>query len=558
MPPRSEGEDKDDGEGRDPQADGRLGRSALNEKDHGEDNDPEKSAQPAADPADPLSLSVSHVLLLERTAPWPFFQDNAPRGALSTAAREPVRIDSPSLIHFNTPMDSIGQNPSSAPSVSELPRVLGVFSIIGIVVGTMIGSGIFINPPNVAKVVGTPELMMAVWIVGGLLTLFGALSLSELGAAYSHAGGIYVYLREAYGPMVAFLFGWSLFIVIESGTVASLAVGFSTKYLPYFVDLSPWQSKIVSIGLIVALAAVNYRGVRKGAGLMNFLMVIKFVALIGMCVLVFLLVKGTPRNFLSASSGAGPAGNVLSNFGVALIAALWAYKGWETSSYSAGEIRNAQKKLPVGLLLGIAAVVFLYIAANLAYLYVFPAPVMAESPHIAADVMQAAVGPVGASIIALIILMSITGTCNGHLLTAPRVFYAMAKDGFFFRSMARVHPRYKTPHVAIVVLAAWGAVICTSGTFEQLFTFVMFGYWIFMGLAVGGVIVLRKKRPGLPRPYKAWGYPVTPLLFILAMAFLTVNSLVRTFWNSFAGLGLIAAGIPVYFFWKARGKKARA
>ena len=166
--------------------------------------------------------------------------------------------------------------------------------------------------------------------------------------------------------------------------------------------------------------------------------------------------------------------------------------------------------------------------------------------------------PVGASIIALIILMSITGTCNGHLLTAPRVFYAMAKDGFFFRSMARVHPRYKTPHVAIVVLAAWGAVICTSGTFEQLFTFVMFGYWIFMGLAVGGVIVLRKKRPGLPRPYKAWGYPVTPLLFILAMAFLTVNSLVRTFWNSFAGLGLIAAGIPVYFFWKARGKKARA
>jgi len=456
-------------------------------------------------------------------------------------------------------MDSNGRNhPSSISPVPELPRVLGVFSIVGIVVGTMIGSGIFINPPNVAKVVGGPELIMAVWIVGGILTLFGALSLAELGASHTQAGGIYIYLREAYGPMIAFLFGWSLFLVIEAGTLATLAVGFSTKYLPYFADLTPFQEKVIAVGLILVLAVVNVAGVRKGAGLMNFLMGVKFIALIGMCVLVFIFAEGSPRNFFSASPAAEPVGSVLGNFGVALVAALWAYKGWETSSYSAGEIRNPQKKLPVGLLIGSAAVVFLYLAANLAYLYVYPAGEMAVSRHIAADVMQAAVGPVGASIIALIILMSITGTCNGHLLTAPRVFFAMAKDGFFFKSMARIHPKHLTPYIAIIVLAGWGCILCTSGTFEQLFTFVMFGYWIFMGLAVAGVIVLRKKKPDLPRPYKAWGYPVTPILFILAMVFLTVNSLVKTFWNSFAGLGLIAVGIPVYFYWKSRRKKAGA
>ncbi|MCX6567253.1 MAG: amino acid permease [Candidatus Aminicenantes bacterium] len=453
-------------------------------------------------------------------------------------------------------MPTHDRNPSSAATPSkELPRVLGVFSIVGIVVGAMIGSGIFINPPNVAKVVGTPELIMAVWIVGGILTLFGALSLAELGAAQSQAGGIYVYLREAYGPMIAFLFGWSLFIVIESGTVASLAVGFSTKYLPYFIDLTPLQAKAVSIVLILILAAVNITGVRRGAGLMNFLTSIKFVALIGMCVLVFLFAKGSPGNFLSKSPGSEPAGGLIGNFGVALVAALWAYKGWESSSYSAGEIQNPQKKLPLGMLVGTASVVFLYAVANLAYLYVFPASEMAESKHIAADVMQAAVGPAGASIIAFIILMSITGTANGHLLTAPRAFYAMAKDGFFFKPMARVHPHFLTPHVSIIVMAVWGSVLCTIGSFEQLFSFAMFGYWIFMGLAAAGVIVMRKTKPNLPRPYKAWGYPVTSGLFILAMAFLTVNSLIQAFWNSFAGLGLITIGIPVYFYWKSRRKK---
>jgi APA family basic amino acid/polyamine antiporter len=440
----------------------------------------------------------------------------------------------------------------------ELPRVLGLFSIVAIVVGTMIGSGIFINPANVAKDVGTPELMMAVWIVGGILSLFGALSLAELGAAFSEAGGIYIYLREAYGTLIAFLFGWTLFLVVETGTLATLAVAFSTKYLPYFVKLSGLQGKVVAAVLILILAMVNYMGVKKGALVMNFLTSLKFIALIGVCLVIFIFAKGSTGNFLSSSSGAPPTGGVLGSFGVALVAAIWAYKGWETSTYSAGEIKNPQKKLPLGLFIGTASVVFLYILANLAYLYVFPASQMALSDRIAADAMQGAVGPVGASIIALIILTSITGTCNGHLMTSPRAFYAMAKDGLFFKSVAKIHPKYLTPHVAILVLAVWGIILSTSGTFEQLFTYVIFGYWIFMGLTVAGVIILRKKRPDLPRPYKTWGYPVTPILFILSAIFLTLNSLIRTFWNSFAGLGVIAIGIPVYFLWKARLEKTRA
>lgn len=447
----------------------------------------------------------------------------------------------------------------AAPSTSpELRRVLGLFSIVGIVVGAMIGSGIFINPAKVAKDVGTPAMMLAVWIVGGILSFFGALAIAELAAIYAQAGGIYIYLREAYGSAVAFLFGWTLFLVVESGTIATLAVGFSSKYLPYFVDLSGLQTKVVAVSLIAILAAVNVFGVKKGAFLMNFLTTVKFIGLIGVCAVVFIFAKGSTGNFLSTESAAPVSGGLLGSFGVALVAALWAYKGWETSTYCAGEIKDPQKKLPLGLFIGSLAVIFLYILANLAYLYVFPASRMAGSGRIAADVMEAAVGPVGATVVALIILMSMTGTANGHLLTSPRVFYALAKDGLFFKGVAKVHPKYRTPYVSIIVVAAWASLLSLSGTFEQLYSYVIFGFWIFMGLTVAGVIILRRKRPDLPRPYKTWGYPVTPILFILSSVFLTVNSLIRTFWNSFAGLALIALGVPVYFVWKSRRKAPAA
>jgi APA family basic amino acid/polyamine antiporter len=443
------------------------------------------------------------------------------------------------------------------PTKTELPRVLGSVSIIGIVIGTMIGSGIFINPAKVAHDVGTPLIMLAVWIMGGILSFFGALAVAELGSMFTRAGGIYVYLREAFGPKVAFLFGWTLFLVIESGTIATLAVGFSTKYLPFFFDLSGLQTKIVAIVLIAALALVNILGVRKGAYLMNFLTAIKFIALIAVCVLIFIFAKGSTVNFITGDSTAAASGGVLGSFGLALVAVLWAYKGWETGTYSAGEIRNPQKKLPLGLFIGTLTVLILYVLANLAYLYVFPASRMAASGRIAADVMAEVFGPAGASAIALIILLSMTGTANGHILTSSRVFYAMAQDGLFFKSVANVHPRYQTPHVSIILLASWAAVLSLSGTFEQLFSYVIFGFWIFMGLTVAGVLILRRKRPDLPRPYKTWGYPVTPILFILSSIFLTVNSLIQNFWNSAIGLTLIVLGLPVYYIWQGRGKNSR-
>ena len=440
----------------------------------------------------------------------------------------------------------------------QLSRVLGTGSIIGIVMGTMIGSGIFIVPATVAAEVKAPFLMLAVWVAGGIVTLFGALSLAELASAYSETGGLYVYLREAYGPLAGFLFGWTLFLVVDSGSIAALAVAFSSKYLPHFIPMTPVLQKGVAIAFVLGLMTINYLGVKRGAFFQNVLTAIKFVALLGVSVVVFLFARGSFAN-LSTPAVSGAGTDMVGKFGLALVAALWAYKGFETSTFNAGETKNPARTLPVGIFVGTGLVIVLYLLANAAYLYAVPAARMAGSDRIAADAMNAAVGALGASIISFIILFSIMGAANGHILTGPRVYYAMAKDGLFFRKMASVHPRFKTPHVSILVVGSWSILLSLSGTFEQLLRFVIFGHWIFMGLAVSAVIVLRKKRPDLVRPYKTLGYPVTPVLFVLAALFVTVNALVGTFWNSFAGLLIIALGIPAYLYWnKKRGGRPAA
>ena len=444
----------------------------------------------------------------------------------------------------------MGENSAARP---DLPRVLGVTSVIGIVMGTMIRSGIFIVPAVIAARLGSPVLMLAVWVAGGLLTFFGALSMSELGAAFPQAGGMYIYLKETYGPLVGFLFGWALFLVIESGTFATLAVGFSTKYLPYFVKMTPLGSKAVAIALITLLCAVNYFGVRRGALLQNALTSIKFAALAGLCFAVFVFAKGSAAHFVTPAPGRISAG-LVGQFGLALVAALWAYKGWECSSFSSGELRNPTRDLPLGIFIGTSLVITLYLLANLAYLYAFPASAIAKSGRIAADAMNFAIGPVGASIIAFIILFSIAGAANGHCLTSPRVYFAMARDGLFFRKFGEVHPKYLTPHVSIVALGVWSAVLSLTGSFEQLYTYVIFGLWLFMGLTIAAVIILRKKRPALPRPYRTWGYPVTPILFILSALFISINMLINQTKESLVGLGIILLGVPAYIFWKKRGE----
>jgi len=435
--------------------------------------------------------------------------------------------------------------------VQKLPRVLGLVSVVGIVVGTMIGSGIFIVPATVAADLKSPLLMLAVWVVGGVLSFFGALSLSELGAAYPQAGGMYVYLREAYGSLVAFLFGWTLFLIIDSGSMATLAVAFSSKYLPQFVNLSGPGTKIVAVLLIFFLAVINYLGVRLGAFVQNLFTLIKLAALLIVIGTVFLFAQGSVSH-LRAPASASPISGLAGTFGVALVAALWALKGWEVATFSAGEVRNPEKNLPLGIFIGALLVIVLYLGANLAYLYAFPLETIAKSSRIASDAMNFAIGPAGASFIALTILISIAGACNGHLLTGPRVYFAMARDGVFFKRVSEVHPRFLTPHFSIILVSLWSFVLCLSGTFEQLFTYVVFGLWIFFGLTVAAVFILRKKKPDLARPYKTWGYPATSALFVLAAACISVNTLINKFWNSFVGLAIILLGIPAYLYWKRK------
>lgn len=435
------------------------------------------------------------------------------------------------------------------PAHRELPRVLGFTSVVGILIGTVIGSGIFVAPNRIADLVGSPQLILAVWTVGGVLSFFGALAFAELGAAFPQAGGMYVYLRESYGPLVAFLFGWTLFFVIDSGAIATLSVAFSARYLPYFVPLSALASKFVALALIAVLVVVNILGVRYGAALQNLLMFIKFGAIVAVSLVVFVFANGNTANFVQPAPAAW-SGGLVGNFGAALVLSLWAYKGWEAVTFSSGEIRNPQRNMPLGLLAGTAVVVVLYISTNLAYLYVFPAGQIAKSSRIAADVMNVAIGPIGASLIAGVILCSITGAANGNVLTAPRVFFAMARDGLFFRKFADLHPKLLTPHVSILATGAWAAILSVTGTFEQLATYVIFGQWIFFGLTVGSVIVLRRTRPDLPRPYRTWGYPVTPVVFILAALYISVSTLVTQPLNALAGLAIILAGVPAYAYWQ--------
>jgi APA family basic amino acid/polyamine antiporter len=441
---------------------------------------------------------------------------------------------------------------------SSLPRVLGSWDIVSIVVGGVIGSGIFLVPKDIAAAVGSPLLIMAVWVVGGLLSLFGALTFAELGAAYPQAGGMYIYLREAFGPLLSFLFGWTLFLVIDSGAIATLAVAFSFKYLPYFFPISPAGTKLIAAGLIAFLVLVNILGTRWGANLQNLLTIIKFAALVGVCGAVFLFAPGNPRHWVEPAPQAFSL-DLLSAFGVAMIASLWAYKGWESATYSAGETKRPERNIPLGLVAGTFIIIGIYIVANLAYLYVFPAGEIAQSDRIAAQAMNKAIGPLGAGIVALVILFSITGAANQNFLCSPRVYYAMARDGLFFKQVAAVHRRFLTPHVSILVIGAWSVVLVLFfGTFERLFTYVIFGQWIFFGLTGAAVMVLRVKKPDLPRPYKTFGYPVIPLIFILSAALIALNALRGSPRDTLIGLLVIFLGVPIYFLFRLLGGKPKA
>ncbi|HEY7113478.1 MAG TPA: amino acid permease [Thermoanaerobaculia bacterium] len=446
--------------------------------------------------------------------------------------------------------------PSHTPAPGEdLLRALGLFDAAALVIGTVIGSGIFLVPSEIARAVHSAPLMFAVWAIGGGLTLLGALSLAELGAAMPHAGGIYTYIGRAFGPLLGFLCGWMLFTVGTSGSIATLAAALPI-YLGAFVPLTPVTSKLAGIVAILLFTAINIAGVRSGAIVQNILTALKVGGLVVMIAVIFLAPLQAPPS--SAPVSGGPVGFMA--IGVALVAVLWAYEGWHDVSFAAGEIHNPQRNFPRGLVAGTLTVVTLYLIANLAYLHVLSPAEIAATDRVALAAIGKVAGEWGARFLTAAIVCSILGAMNALVLAGPRAYYQMAKDGLFFEGLGRVHARFRTPAAALVVQAIWSCfLVLFIGGFSQLFTYVIFGGWIFYALAVGSVVVLRRKKPELERPFRVPGYPVVPLLFVVTAAALVLNTLVASPRESSIGLAFIALGIPLYYFTPAaRGRRSRA
>lgn len=441
-------------------------------------------------------------------------------------------------------------NRSEAPP-AELPRRLGLLDALSIVVGITIGGGIFLVPNLVSQQLKSSAAILGVWIFAGVISFFGALACAELGCAIPATGGQYVYLREAYGPLIGFLCGWSMFVVSRTAQVAWMAFTMAL-YVSYFVPLTPVEAKLLGMIAIAVFTALNYRGVRAGAVVQNIFTLAKVAGLLVIIGAAFLW------GSRPADAPVSSAGFSLSSFGVALIACVLAYDGWVQLSFVAGEIRNPQRNILLALALGSGACIVIYLLANLAYLRVLTIPEIAASPHVGATAAERIMGSRGASLVSLIILISIIGTLNGCFLTSPRVYFAQARDGLFFRKFGEIQPHYQTPSFAILAQAAWAIVLLVSGSYETLVDYAMFALWLSYGLMVAGVIVLRRRQPDLPRPYRMWGYPVTPVLFLVVTTWFLINMVITRPVPSLAGLLLVATGVPIYFYWARRGRLNRA
>lgn len=436
-------------------------------------------------------------------------------------------------------------SPEVAPT--QLRRILGMRDLILMIIGTVIGSGIFLVPGTILKSVnGSVPLALTVWLAGGVLSLLGALTYGELSAMRPQAGGLYIYIRDCFGSLPAFLYGWTLFFVISSGSIATLAVAFG-NYLGTFVQLSAVGTKIVAVLMIVIITAVNVRGTRQSADLMNVTTAIKVFALIAMSIALLWFGKNSIFEDVNRSPHSG---SLLSGFGLAMISVLWAYEGWQYATCSAGETVNPQRNFPLAFLIGSAALIAIYLFANFGYLAAIGTDGVAGSTRVAASALSAVIGPGVAKLVAVAILISMLSAANSIILNAPRVYYAMAKDGLFFKSLSQVHPKFGTPALAVIAAGVWSSILAASGTFEQLLTYVVFIGWIFYALAAASVFVYRKRFPAEERPYRVPGYPLTPLVFILAAAALVINTIASQPGRAVVGLGIVFLGAPAYLFWR--------
>ena len=444
----------------------------------------------------------------------------------------------------------------------RLPRKLGLWSTIAVLIGSTIGSGIFRTPADIARHIDTVPTFALAWIAGGLVALAGALTFAELASMYPRSGGIYVYVREAFGRLPAFLFGWAELLILRPAAYGAIAVT-SSEYAWRVIGAEHGQAVIglgsfelsraqaLAIAMIVVVGLVNRRGVEFGAVIQNLSTVLKVGALLVLIALGLLLTPGAlPVHPPAAAAANAPA------FVLGMVAILWAYDGWCDVGFVSGEIRDPQRTLPRVFILGTGAVVGLYLAINFVYLKVVPLAQMVGSPLIAADVAAALIGPVGVTLVSAAVVISTFGTLNGSMMTGPRVFYAMAEDRLFFSALARVHPRYGTPTGSIMLSVALGAVFVSVRSFAELAEHFVIGIWPFYALSVAAVFVLRRKHPDLPRPYRTWGYPVVPLLFLAASLFLLINYAVQQPLVFAIDLGILGLGVPVYWWWSRRADRA--
>ena len=430
----------------------------------------------------------------------------------------------------------------------DCPRTLGLWSSVALVVGITIGSGIFRSPAGIARQAPNPLVMIGLWVAGGAITLCGALSLAEIAAALPETGGIYAYLREAWGRRAAFLFGWSELVLIRASALGGIAVVFG-EYLLRSFGVDPSSHVLAARGLsaaaIVFAAAVNVRGATLGALIVGVATWAKFGALALLVLASFTLGAShgaSAAHFTAPSAGPLAVGSI----GLALVSVLWAYDGWADLSFASGEVKDPARNLPRAIILGTLALIAIYVLTNLAYLYVLPIEAVARSPLVAADTMMALFGRAGVVLVSVFVMISSFSSLNGSMLASPRVFFAMADDGLLFQAIAKVHPRYQTPYVAIILAAILGVALVMSRSFERLTDTFVLAIWPFYALGVAAIYRLRATRPDLPRPYRAIGYPVVPAIFIASVAAFVINSLINDTTNSVITFAVILAGLPIY------------
>ncbi len=434
---------------------------------------------------------------------------------------------------------------------NELRRSLGFTDLMLITIGTVIGSGIYLVPSVVLRQTGGHTgLAFAVWAVAGVLSLLGALTYAELGAMKPEAGGLYAYLRDAFGPLPAFLYGWASFLVIASGSIAALAVAFAN----YLSPLLPFHvpGPVISVVVIAVVALINIRGTRGSATVQNWTTGAKFGVLLLLSVVLTL--RGNGGAGLPTTPIEAPNASLAAGFGAAMIGVLWAYEGWQYVTFSAGEAKDPQRTFPRAISIATFLLIVLYLMANLGYVRALGPAGVANSQRVAADAIGTILGPVAGAVVSALILVSIFSALNGLVLTTPRMYYAMARDGLFFQRVTSVHPRFGTPVFAIVALTAWGALLAGSGTFNQLLTYAVFTGWIFYALGALAVMMLRRSEPNAARPFRVPGYPVTPILFVVAAVALVINTIITQPGISSIGLGFVALGAPVFFIWRSRGR----